>query len=427
MSFYDRNDVTYLCSNSQSYFVRIRNHVAMLSFGLLLLLLSITLAAASSSLSRPISGPLSSASADYTPFDSTYQLVWSDEFNQTDGSAPDPSVWNLEVSGDGEGNHELEYYTSSINNSYIDNGRLHIVGRQQQYKGHNYTSARIDSQGKVEVLYGLIAARARISMYDGYWPAFWLIGSQASRVNWPRCGEMDIMEQVNGRGTGTSQDDSLQFGTLHYNQYGINSTKVNHLSTGGIVKQKPNHYCQLHTAHNHSLTHSLTHSRPPPPMFLLTPITDSPQRCSDIVGVCVAGGDDFHLYQALWTNTTYTFMVDDLAYETVDLTSDIAYDSFHDPTNPFFFIINLALGGDFPRYTPTDGFPAHFELDWVRVWQQVGGGGGVWTKPLEWVEEGRRAVEEGSEAGWLQSKKVRDVSRYMNKKRPDDVNVVKMQ
>ena len=343
---------------------------------------------------RPVTGPLSSPSTDYTPFDSSFQLVWSDEFNQTDGSPPDPSIWNLEVSGNGEGNHELEYYTTSINNSYVQDGRLHIVGRQEQYKGHNYTSARIDSAGKVEVLYGLIAARARITMYDGYWPAFWLIGSQSSRVNWPRCGEMDIMEQVNGRGTGTSQDDNLQFGTLHYNQHGINSSDVNHQMTGGIVQQKKNHYW----------------------------------------------GDEFHLYQALWTNTTYTFMVDDLAYEQIDLTSQEAYNSFRDPTNPFFFIINLALGGDFPHYTPTDGFPATFVLDWVRVWQQNDGqsyvrapktrsatsqavGSERVVKPLQWVDEERRVTE--GEATTLQAKKVRDTSRYKGYKQQEGVKTVK--
>ena len=146
--------------------------------------------------------------------------------------------------------------------------------------------------------------------------------------------------------------------------------------------------------------------------------------------VCVwhscTGGDEFHLYQALWSNTTYTFMVDDLAYETIDLTSDINYNSFRDPTNPFFFIINLALGGDFPRYAPKDGFPAHFEIDWVRVWQQADGGGGVWTKPVHWVEEGRRAVQDG-EVELLQAKKTRDVSRYADRKRQDDVKTIKME
>jgi len=129
---------------------------------------------------------------------------------------------------------------------------------------------------------------------------------------------------VNGQGTG-GQDDTLQFGTLHYNQYGENSTQVNHQMTGGTVKQKPGHYW----------------------------------------------GSEFHLYQALWTPTTYTFMVDDLAYETIDLTSNIAYNSFSDSSNPFFFIVNLALGGNFPNRIPDPkGFPARFEVDWIRVWQQ---------------------------------------------------------
>ena len=186
-------------------------------------------------------GPRSAASEDYQPFDSSFQLVWSDEFNQTDGSAPDPAIWNHETGGDGWGNDELEYYTDRRNNSFIDGGRLVIQGLKESYMKHNYTSARIDTQGKVHVLYGLIAARARITMFDGAWPAFWLIGSQSTRVSWPRCGEMDIMEQVNGRGTG-GQDDSLQFGTLHYNQYGENATKVNHEMTGSTITQKKGHY-----------------------------------------------------------------------------------------------------------------------------------------------------------------------------------------
>jgi len=192
--------------------------------------------------------------------------------------------------------------------------------------GHNYTSVCIDSSGKVQVLYGFLAARARINMFDGFWPAFWLVGSQGNRVGWPRCGEMDIMEQVNGQGTG-GQDDSLQFGTLHYNQLGENSSTVNHQMNGATITQKPGHYW----------------------------------------------GNEFHLYQAVWTSTSYTFMVDDLAYHTVNLTSDVAYNSFIDSSNPFFFIVNLALGGDFPKRTPDPkGFPGRFELDWIRVWQQTG-------------------------------------------------------
>jgi beta-glucanase (GH16 family) len=172
---------------------------------------------------------------------------------------------------------------------------------------------------------------------------------------------MDIMEQVNGRGTG-GQDDSLQFGTLHYNQYGENDTQVNHQSTGGTIKQKAGHYW----------------------------------------------GDEFHLYQALWTPTSFTFLVDDLAYESIDLTSQVSYNSFTDSSNPFFFIVNLALGGDFPRRVPEEGFPARFELDWIRVWQQPDSGSQI---KLNWAD---KAVigHEGDEA---QSRKGRDLSGVRNR------------
>ena len=104
-------------------------------------------------------------------------------------------------------------------------------------------------------------------------------------------------------------------------------------------------------------------------------------------------------------------MVDDLAYLTVNLTSDIKYSSFNDPTNPFFFIINLALGGQFPKRTPEDGFPARFEIDWVRVWQQPEMGH---VKTPQWADEARiGGIGEG------QQDKQRDLSglktRSLNK------------
>ena len=75
------------------------------------------------------------------------QLVWSDEF---DGSAVDPANWEMML-GDGTayglpagwGNNELEYYTSRPANVFVSGGHLHIIARQENYAGHNYTSARL--------------------------------------------------------------------------------------------------------------------------------------------------------------------------------------------------------------------------------------------------------------------------------------------
>jgi len=208
----------------------------------------------------------------------------------------------------------------------------------------------------------------KLPLGQGLWPAFWLIGSQSSRVNWPRCGEMDIMEQVNGQGTG-GQDDSLQFGTLHYNQGGENATRVNHLSTGATIRQKAGHYW----------------------------------------------GSEFHLYQTLWTNTSYTFMVDDLAYLTVDLTSSVNYNSFRDASNPFFFIVNLATGGDFPKRIPVDGFPARFVIDWIRVWQQTDMGGHVKTPKQadpQFIGEGEGQAERSRDLSGIRSRVQEEQHRH---------------
>ena len=57
---------------------------------------------------------------------SKWTLVWSDEFNGLDGSPADSSKWVLETGGDGWGNQELEYYTTSPQNSYQEGGNLVI-------------------------------------------------------------------------------------------------------------------------------------------------------------------------------------------------------------------------------------------------------------------------------------------------------------
>lgn len=164
-------------------------------------------------------------------------------------------------------------------------------------------------------------------MIDGAWPAFWMLGSLFSEVGHPRCGESDIMEQINGEDGGNGEDDSIQWGTLHYNKLGLNSTKVVAGSTGGTLVAKKGQYW----------------------------------------------ANEWHVYSGQWTETNYTFFVDDLAYKTIDLTSSIEYDAFTNPNNPFYFIVNLALGGNWPAHRPDPKkMPLRFEVDWIRVWQQDG-------------------------------------------------------
>lgn len=146
-----------------------------------------------------------------------YQMVWSDEF---DGSSLNTSRWNYENGNLGV-NNEKQYYQSS--NVSVSNGNLVITARKQSVGGQPYTSGRINTNGKFSQKYGRIEARIKLTAMQGIWPAFWMLGTNIGEPNvgWPRCGEIDIMEQVNASNT--------VYGTIHwdangYTHYGGNTS-----------------------------------------------------------------------------------------------------------------------------------------------------------------------------------------------------------
>ena len=147
--------------------------------------------------------------------DSGYTLVWSDEF---EGASLNTDYWTYEYGNgsSGWGNNELQYYTSSSENCYLEDGVLHIVAKQDStYSGYNYTSTRIKTSGKVSVKYGRVEARLKIPQANGAWPAFWMLGESIGTIGWPYCGEIDIMECVN--------NESTSYGTAHWDAGGYAS------------------------------------------------------------------------------------------------------------------------------------------------------------------------------------------------------------
>lgn len=156
--------------------------------------------------------------ASYAPAQTAWQLVWSDEFNGTAGSPPDPANWNYDLGAGGWGNGELETYTSSTNNAFQD-GKGNLVIRVIRDANGNYTSARLQSgapgagtqtaDGKWQ--YGRIEARIKLPFGQGVWPAFWMLGEDINTVGWPTSGEIDIMENF-----GTFNNNiSTNNGTAH--------------------------------------------------------------------------------------------------------------------------------------------------------------------------------------------------------------------
>src|SRR5450432_1311617 len=135
-------------------------------------------------------------------------LVWSDEFTNSTGSIapPDPTTWTYDTGNSGFGNNELETYCAwGSNTAPCDtfnpsefvgtDGYLHIIARNPA--SNVYTSARLKTQGLFSFQYGRLEFRSMVPEYQGFWPANWLLGNNVNTVNWPACGEMDVLERVN--------------------------------------------------------------------------------------------------------------------------------------------------------------------------------------------------------------------------------------
>ena len=135
-----------------------------------------------------------------------YKLVWNDEFNS---STLDASKWNYEVNGDGGGNNELQYYTNATENCFIQDSCLVIQALNKNYMGKDYTSARLNSNGKGDWKYGRFEARAKLPYGQGLWPAIWLLPTDLVYGGWPLSGEIDIMEEL-------GQKANKVYGTIHY-------------------------------------------------------------------------------------------------------------------------------------------------------------------------------------------------------------------
>ncbi|TSA13537.1 MAG: glycosyl hydrolase family protein, partial [Comamonadaceae bacterium] len=238
-----------------------------------------------------------------------WQLVWSDEFAQADGSSPNAAKWAFDIGAGGWGNSELEYYTSRTNNARIEGGQLVIEAKQESYLGSSYTSARLKTQGKVAWAYGRIEARIKIPRSQGIWPAFWMLGTNITSVSWPNCGEIDIMENI-------GREPTLVHGTIHGPGY----------SGGSGIGD--------------------SYSLPGNTNF----------------------ADDFHIYALEWTTNQIKWFVDGLQYFSVNPAS-LPGGTAWVFTQPQFLLLNVAVGGSWPGNPDgTTIFPQRMTVDYVRVY-----------------------------------------------------------
>jgi beta-glucanase (GH16 family) len=241
-----------------------------------------------------------------------WNIVWSDEFN---GTSINRNNWTYDLGGGGWGNNELETYTSSPQNSYVSNGLLHIVALTN---GSGYTSARMKTQGLQSWTYGRMEARIQIPRGQGIWPAFWMLGTNIVPVGWPTCGEIDIMENI-----GKTSDQGTDHGTIHGPQSGGDYNGG--AGVGG------------------------TYTLPG--------------------GAALA--DNFHIYGVEWTTNQITWFLDGNQFFTATPAS-LPSGGTWVFTQPQFFILNVAVGGNWPgNPDATTVFPQQMLVDYVRVYQQT--------------------------------------------------------
>lgn len=242
---------------------------------------------------------------------SQWELVWQDEFS---GTEIDTTMWDWDTAGNeyGWGNNEDQFYTHKRSeNSRIENGSLIIEAHRESWQGKEYTSARLRTKERASWLYGKFEIRAKIPDGKGTWPAFWLLPEDDFFGNWPKSGEIDVMEYVG------------------YQPNDIHST-----------------------IHTESLNHELgTHKG----------------GTISLEGVA----DSFHTYSAEWYPDSISFYVDSIhvySYVPESKESDVW------PFNkPFHVLLNLAIGGDWGGVQGIDTtiFPVQYEIDFVRVYRDV--------------------------------------------------------
>jgi len=240
----------------------------------------------------------------------SWKLIWADEFTGSAGTPPDPAKWTLERGGGGWGNREAQVYTADPANASLD-GKGNLVIRAIRTSDVEYTSARLKTEGKFTVRYGKVEARIKVPQGQGLWSAFWMLGGNRKEVGWPKCGEIDVLENI-------GREPAAAHGTVHGPGY-----------SGGS-----------------GIAASVTLPK----------------------GEILADG--FHRFAVEWSPETIVFFLDGVEYSRVTPAS-LPRGAGWVFDQPFYLILNVAVGGNWPGPPDqTTVFPQEMLVDYVRVWQR---------------------------------------------------------
>ena len=237
-----------------------------------------------------------------------WKMIWKDEFT---GKSVDTNKWSVRKRGTSDWDNTMSSDPSLIE---VSKGTLKLKGVVNPDTNKDpspFLTAALDSKGKFSFTYGKVQVRARFKSAQGAWPALWMLGEKG---RWPNNGEIDLMEHLNF-------DDKI-YQTLH-SHYTLKVDKTNTPKKGGTTAIKR---------------------------------------------------DDWNTYGCEWDADTVTFTVNGKSTLSYPRIPEKGAEQF--PFNqPFYLLLSMQIGGKWvngngrPPTNP-DHFPAHLEVDWVRVYQQ---------------------------------------------------------
>ena len=271
-----------------------------------------------------------------------WSTVWFDDF---DGTTLDRTKWVAEESCWGGGNNERQCYTGRPENIQVADGVLRLIAQEEEFAGplladqhggeqtiRTYTSGKVRTRGLADWTYGRFSARIKLPDGQGTWPAFWMMPSSSTYGRWPLSGEIDIMEAVN---LGTPCEDCI----------------------GGRENRTSG------AAHFGDVAPDNTY------LFLKTDPTSSESPANQ-----------WRTYALEWADGQMQWLVDGKVF--MRLTREDWYTAAPNAAirpsapfdQPFFLMLNLAVGGNLPEKSNGMGFdpksfPAELLVDWVRVEQ----------------------------------------------------------
>ncbi len=236
-----------------------------------------------------------------------YKLLWQDTFEK-EGNL-DPDIWTIETGGHGFGNNESQFYTNQEKNIFVKDQMLHIAAHKEAYEHRNYTSAKISTYQKKHIRYGRIEVEAKLPKGKGTWPAIWLLGENKKEAGWPLCGEIDLIEHIGRRP-----------GQFHFS---LHSKSFNH--------RKNNHLTYVYED-----------------LSLL---------------------EGFQIFSIDWDEKQISFYINNKLMATFKKSNGASIEDW--PFDqPFYLIINLAIGGHWGGDIDDQIFPVELQIKSVKVYER---------------------------------------------------------